>query len=209
LASLQNILDRKLDQAVAAVKQGGLIIYPTDTVYGLGCDPSNHEAVQRLVRAKHRTKTSLPVLLESISRAEKVGHFRNLSLLLAKKFWPGPLTIVVPSKKPLRGVTDETGCVGLRIPDHEIAMKLITRSGGALIGTSANLSGGKSPNTVHDIPKVLKSSVDVVIDGGSTGGGESTVVKMFGEELIVIRKGQISRAEIIRELSSGDKSRAE
>lgn len=209
MASSQTTLDRKIDQAIAAIKQGGLVIYPTDTVYGLGCDPFNPEAVQRLVIAKHRVKTSLPVLIDSISRAEEISNLQDHSLVLARKFWPGALTIVVPAKKPLRGVTDDTGCVGLRIPDHAIAMKLITRSGGALVGTSANLSGSKSPNNVGDIPSSLKSSVDVIIDGGSTRGAESTVVKLAGEKLIVIREGNISKAEISRMLSSGDTSHEE
>lgn len=203
LASSRTTLDHKIDQAIAALKEGGLVIYPTDTVYGLGCDPFNPEAVQRLVRAKHRVKTSLPVLLDSISRAQEIGKLQDHSLFLARKFWPGALTIVVPAKKPLRGVTDETDCVGLRVPDHAIAMKLITRSGGALVGTSANLSGSKSPNNIGDIPSSLKSSVDVIIDGGSTRGVESTVVKLAGEELIVIREGRISKVEISRVLSSG------
>lgn len=201
---VQSTYERKLEQATAAVKRGGLVIYPTDTVYGLGCDPFNPEAVQRLIMAKQRHKNSLPVLIDSISRAEQFGNFQNDSLLLANEFWPGALTIVVPSKRPITGVTDDTGCIGLRIPNHQIAMKLITGSGGAVVGTSANMSGTKSPNTAQDIPRGLKSSVDVIIDGGSAGGIESTVVKLTERELTIIREGHVSRAEIIRVLGSGD-----
>ena len=188
-----------IHEARNIVRRGGLVAYPTDTVYGLGCDPFNREAVERVVRSKSRSKGSLPVLVESVEVAQAYGSFSDLATRLAEKFWPGPLTLVVPAKASFpTSVTSESLTVGLRIPNHEIARKLIKSCGGGLIGTSANLSGNPSPRTAGEVMKELKDRVDLIIDGGGVlAGGESTVAIVTEGTLSVLREGALSREEIL------------
>ncbi len=189
-----------IHEARNVVRRGGLVAYPTDTVYGLGCDPFNLEAVERVVRSKSRSKGSLPVLVESVDVAQAYGSFSNLATRLAEKFWPGPLTLVVPAKASFpTSVTGDTLTVGLRIPNHEFAKKLIKSCGGGLIGTSANLSGNPSPKTADEVMKELKDRVDLIIDGGTVlTGKESTVAKVTEGTVSVLREGAIPREEILK-----------
>src|SRR6266566_3807580 len=115
-----------LREAARLILEGGLIAYPTDTVYGLGCNPFDVAAVDRLVKAKQRVKGSLPILVSSFAEAERVGEINEKSTALASKFWPGPLTLVVPTRSSLPAkVTDNSQLVGLRIPNHEATRRLI------------------------------------------------------------------------------------
>lgn len=191
-----------IEQAAKIVLEGGLIAYPTDTVYGLGCNPFDEDTVDRLVKAKERVKGSLPILVSSLEDAGRLGEISDLAARLAERFWPGPLTLVVPprTKFPSR-VTRDTLVVGLRIPDHETALRLIRECGGALIGTSANISGRPSLRTAEEVVRELDRRVDLVLDGGAAPlGRESTVVRVLGEESTVLRDGAISRDDILKTL---------
>src|SRR2546427_10815327 len=131
-----------LREAARLVLEGGLIAYPTDTVYGLGCNPFDADAVDRLVKAKKRVKGSLPILVNSFAEAERIGEIHEKSAALASRFWPGPLTLVVPTRSSLPAkVTDNSQLVGLRIPNHEATRRLIRESGGAIVETRAHTSG--------------------------------------------------------------------
>ena len=192
----------KQNIAVAAkiVRNGGLVVYPTETVYGVGCDPFNVEAVERLldVKGKKRRKP-LPVLAASIADVRKVAFISSTGKLLAKKFWPGSLTLIF-SKRPEFPdiVTFGLDSVGLRIPNHAVALSLIRLSGGLLVGSSANRTGETPPRSLHGISDVLKKLVDVVIDGGSSAQGiPSTVVDLTSDKLKIIRKGTISRKQLL------------
>ena len=191
-----------IEQAAKIVLEGGLIAYPTDTVYGLGCNPFDEGAVDRLVQAKERVKGSLPILVSSLEDAGRLGEISDLAARLAERFWPGPLTLVVPprTKFPSR-VTLDTLVVGLRIPNHETARRLIRECGGALIGTSANISGRPSLRTAEEVVRELDRRVDLVLDGGAAPlGRESTVVRVLGKESTVLRDGAISRDDILKTL---------
>jgi len=189
-------------EAARLVLEGGLIAYPTDTVYGLGCNPFDVDAVDRLVRAKERVKGSLPILVSSLAEAKRVGEINEKSAALASKFWPGPLTLVVPTRSSLPAkVTDNSQLVGLRIPNHETTRRLIQESGGAIVGTSANISGHRSLSTAQEVLTELGGRIDLVLDGGPTQlGRESTVVKVIGDEITVLREGAISREDILKAL---------
>lgn len=189
-----------IDEAAKFVLEGGLIAYPTDTVYGLGCNPFDSDAVDRLVKAKERVKGSLPILVSSLQDAERLGEISGLAMRLANRFWPGPLTLVVRPRLnfPSR-VTGDAVLVGLRIPNHRIATRLIKACGGALIGTSANISGRPSLRTAEEVVSELGDRVDLVVDGGPAPlGRESTVVRVLGEEATVLREGAISRDDILK-----------
>ena len=190
-------------EAARLVLEGGLIAYPTDTVYALGCDPFDLDAVDRLVKAKERIKGSLPILVSSLGEAERIGEINEKSAALARKFWPGPLTLIVQTRSNLPGkVTDNSQSVGLRIPNHEATRRLILESGGAIVGTSANISGQRSLSTAQEVLEELGGRIDLVLDGGPTQPGrESTVVRIIGDDITVLREAAISRDDILKALS--------
>ena len=192
--------------AARIVERGGLVVYPTETVYGLGCDPFNIEAVKRILKVKGDRRKPLPVLAASIGDADKVAFISQIGKRLAAKFWPGPLTLVFPKKPALPDVvTFGWDSVGLRIPDNDVALHLIRLSGGLLIGSSANRTGEEPPRAVQEISGELKEMVDVVLDGGATAQGRpSTVADLTSEKPRILREGPISLKEISNALALGD-----
>jgi len=187
-----------LTKAASLILDGGIVAYPTDTVYGLGCDPLNPQAIRKLVHAKKRKIGQLPVLVDSIGRAAEVGRFDSYAFQLASRFWPGPLTIVVHSRIRLPNlVTGSSGKVGLRIPSHQVAINLVRACGGALVGTSANLTGNPSLTLARDVTNELGKAVDLVLVDDQTGSGiESTVVSIDNGILSVLREKSITEERI-------------
>jgi len=183
---------RAVEEAARTVRSGGLIIYPTDTVYGLGCDPFNVRAVRRVFEVKGReARRPLPVLASSLEEVLRIAVLDEEALRLARSFWPGPLTLVVPRKPVL---PDVVACglpsVGVRVPGHEFALKVIRACGGLLVGTSANRSGRPAPRTAQEAISELGDRVDLVIDAGPAPLGiPSTVLDLTGPEPKVIRVG--------------------
>jgi L-threonylcarbamoyladenylate synthase len=187
-------------------ERGGLVIYPTETVYGLGCNPLNIEAVEQLLKLKGNRTKPLPVLAASMKYAEKIAVISQKAKKLAAKFWPGPLTLVVP-KRPLLPdiVTSGLDSVGLRVPDNEVALSLIRLSGGLLIGSSANFSGEEPPRTVQEIAEELREKVDAVLDGGAAAQGRpSTVVELTSDKPRMLREGPVGIREILDALALSD-----
>ena len=180
------------------VGKGGLVVYPTETVYGLGCDPFNIEAVKRVFEVKGERRKPPPILASSINHVEKIASMSQEGKKVAEKFWPGPLTLVFPKKLVLPDiVTCNLDSVGVRIPKHDVALQLISLSNGLLIGTSANRTGEKPPRTVHEATRQLKEEVDVFLDGGPTTlGRPSTVVDLTSKKPRILREGPISLKEI-------------
>lgn len=198
----------KKNLAVAArvARSGGLVVYPTETVYGLGCDPFNVEAVARLLDVKGDRRKPLPVLAASLADVEKAVFVCPNGGLLAAEFWPGSLTLVL-SKKPRFPdlVTFGLDSVGLRIPNNDVALSLIRLSGGLLVGSSANRTGEAPPRSVCELSGELKETVDVVLDGGATVQGvPSTVVDLTSEKPRLLRQGPISFEAVLAALAFGD-----
>src|SRR5437660_10545233 len=165
--------------AAAAIQSGGLVVYPTDTVYGIECDPFDEKAVNMVSTVKGRSKGNFPVLVHTLSRARELGDIGGDVETLALRYWPGPLTIVVPSQAtlPLQ-VTGVEKMVGLRIPSRQDTLDLISKTGGSLLGTSANISGNPSLRKAEDAFRVFEGKVDIILKGGITSTGlEYTVVK--------------------------------
>lgn len=192
--------------AAQIVRRGGLVVYPTETVYGLGCDPLNVQAVKRVLDVKGDRKKPLPVLAASIVDADKVAFVSPNGKKLAAKFWPGHLTMVFPKKPALPDVvTFGWDSVGLRIPDNDVALQLISLSGGLLIGSSANRTGEEPARRVQEISGELKEMVDVVLDGGpAVQGRPSTVVDLTSEKPRILREGPISLKAILYALALSD-----
>ncbi len=185
------------------ISQGGVIAYPTDTFYGLGVDPKNPVAVKRLYEIKGR-KADQPILL-LIAKAEDVkewtAEINSASENLMKTFWPGPLTLVFKAGADVpRELTAGTGNIGLRVPGNELTRNLLDFLGIALTGTSANVSGGSSPQTAEEAAASLGNTVDLILDGGRTAGGRpSTVVDVSTSQPFVLREGVFS----LKDLPSG------
>jgi L-threonylcarbamoyladenylate synthase len=204
LTQFLKISDESIQRAAAAIQKGGLVVYPTDTVYGLGCDPFNEKAVDKLARVKRRNNRSFPVLVATLGKAREMGDISGDAEALALRFWPGPLTIVVSCHVtlPLQ-VTGPERMIGLRIPGRRDTMDLILRSGESLLGTSANISGSPSLSKAEDAFKVFDGKVDIVLDGGFMRTGvESTVVRKTEDGIQVLREGVISRGELRTVLAS-------
>src|SRR6266705_171818 len=198
IARLVQVDDNSIEEAARLVLAGRLVAYPTDTVYGLGCNPFDQNAVSRVVEVKERHKGALPILVNSMTAAKRLGEFNKTSLALAGRFWPGPLTLIVPLRAKLpAAVTDDSKLVGLRIPKHETALNLLDKCGSQIIGTSANGSGHPSPRTADEVVQELGGRIDLILDGGpSLLGKESTVAKVLGTQVDVLREGSIAREEI-------------
>ncbi|GAI80381.1 unnamed protein product [marine sediment metagenome] len=192
--------------AARIVKRGGLVIYPTETVYGLGCNPLDAQAVKRVLDVKGERNKPLPVLAASIEDVEKVAFISQNGKRLAAKFWPGPLTMVFPKKSSLPDiVTFNYDSVGLRIPNNDVTLQLISLCGGLLIGSSANITGEEPPRNVQEISGKLKEMVDVVLDGGSTvQGTPSTVADLTLDKPKILRDGPISLKAILDALAFSD-----
>jgi L-threonylcarbamoyladenylate synthase len=197
-ASRGNILT-----ASRIVKRGGLVVYPTDTVYGLGCDPFNVTAVKQVFKVKGEREKPLPIMASSIDHVEKIASLSPKTEKVAKWFWPGPLTLIVP-KKPIlpEVVTCNLNSVGVRVPNHAIALQLINLSNGLLVGTSANRTGEKPPQTAPEAARQLGEEVDVILDSGpTTFGVPSTVADLTSKKLRILREGAVSFKEISEVLS--------
>lgn len=191
--------DQGIREAARVISAGGLVVFPTDTVYGIGCDPLNDDAVRRLEATKNRKNKPLPILVNSLETADQLITFSSIGKKLAERFWPGPLTIVATIKQSRRGlaVAHRGVSLGVRMPSDTRTLRLITLVGGMLVGTSANKSGKKSPSTPDEVVELLGSSFDILLDGGNCQLGiESTVVDVSRDELTVLRSGALSAAEL-------------
>ncbi len=181
------------------VKEGGLVVYPTDTVYGLGCDPFNLEAVERLREVKGSRDKPFPILSSSLDGVAKVAEFSPKVREICKRYWPGPLTLVLP-KKPLPiAATLGADTVGVRIPNNQVALTLIKLSGGILVGTSANKTGAQPTSTAAEARRQLNDEVDVILDGGAADLGiSSTVIDLTEAKPRLLRLGTANPEAILR-----------
>lgn len=192
-----------LPHAVDILRNGGLVVFPTDTVYGLATFPHREEFVERLFVVKGRNSTrAIAVLIGDPGDLSKVSVSPSVSALrLAKHFWPGPLTLIVPRHPALPDVLSPNPTIGVRVPDHPVARALL-RLAGPLAVTSANLSGQQNTNTAQEVYEQLGGRVHLIIDGGKTPGGiPSTVVDCTQPELVIVRPGPISLEELKNVLS--------
>lgn len=190
----------KIKEAADVIKKGGTVAFPTETVYGLGADALNPEAIKKVFKAKRRPSDNpLIVHIAAIDELELiVKRPGNEAIRLAKNFWPGPLTVVIKKKKAVPDmVTGGLDTVAVRMPDNKIALSLIKRSGVPIVAPSANLSGRPSPTRANDVAADLFGRIDMILDGGKTRIGiESTVINMAVTPPVLLRPGGLPVEEI-------------
>ena len=185
--------------ALEVLLSGGLVAFPTDTVYGVGCLAFHQQAIESIYVAKDRPiEKAIPVLIgdneDLIKVAEQIPIF---AMKLIARFWPGPLTVLVPKKPTLPEAISAIPTVGVRVPDHDIARTLL-RLTGPMAVTSANISGQQSPTTAQQVFAQLGGRIAMIIDGGETPGGvPSTLVDCTGDEIQILREGPITKEELL------------
>lgn len=192
---------RAVARAASVLRKGGLVAFPTDTLYALGADASNPLAIERLFAAKGRSrKAPIPLLVADLMMAiQLVGELPDAAVRLAKRYWPGPLTLVLWAPRGICTLlTAGTGRIGLRVPDAAVALALIRHFGSPVTGTSANRSGGKDPLDAHEVLRQLGDRVDLVLDEGPVAGGSpSTVVDVTISPPVIVRQGPVRQEEIL------------
>lgn len=190
----------KIKEAAEVIKKGGTVAFPTETVYGLGADALDPDAVKRVFQAKGRPSDNpLIVHIASIEDLVLIAKKPTKSaLFVIDKFWPGPLTIILKKKKIVPDiVTGGLDTVAVRMPDNKIALSLIKKAGVPLVAPSANLSGRPSPTRTKDVANDLSGRIDLIIDGGKTRIGiESTVIDMTTTPPTLLRPGGLPLEEI-------------
>jgi L-threonylcarbamoyladenylate synthase len=189
-------------QAFEILKNGGLVAFPTDTVYGLGALAFDNEAIESIYKAKNRPiEKAIPVLIADVNDLEMVAdEVPDMARILAARFWPGPLTCIVPKKQTLPRAVSATATVAVRIPDHREARALL-RAAGPMAVTSANISGHQSPVTAQQVYEQLSGRIPLILNGGVTPGGvPSTLVDCTGMQPNIMREGPISLEDLLNAL---------
>ena len=187
-----------LQHALDVLQNGGLVAFPTDTVYGLAALPSKPAYIESLYTVKGRESTrAIAILISSAEELRETSVNPNkTALLLARRFWPGPLTLIVPRHPDLPDILSPNPTIGVRVPDHEFALSLL-RVTGPLGVTSANLSGQDNATTADEVLEQLDGRIHLLIDGGkSPGSVPSTVVDCTTNEPVILRTGPISLSDI-------------
>ncbi len=200
-ASSEDTLRRALD----VLRAGGLVAFPTDTVYGVGALAFDGTAIESIYLAKDRPiEKAIPVLISEAGELEKVSiDIPNAARKLASRFWPGPLTILVPKRLDLPDAVSATSTVGVRVPDHTVARELL-RLAGPMAVTSANISGAQSPVNAEEVYEQLGGRIPLILDGGPTPGGiPSTLVDCTTPELKILREGPVRMEELRSTLNQG------
>jgi len=188
-----------LSKAITALKNGQVIVYPTDTLYGLGADIFNDNAVKKVFQIKKRPKNDpLPVAVSSIDELEKIAFADDITRSLVESFLPGKLTLILKKKSVVSDVvTGGLDKVAVRIPKNEVALELLSKFG-PLTATSANIHGRKTPGIISDIRMQFKDAdVAVYLDDGGLDSRPSTIVDMTQKPIKIVRKGAITEKDIM------------
>lgn len=200
-----------ISRAAEILQNGGIVVYPTDTSYGLGCDARNSHALERLIDMKQRDRRlGVPLLFDNLGQCEAYHDFGDLERVVARLFWPGALTLVVKTRPDVPDhITAGRDSIAIRVPDHVIPRGISSRIDGPLVGTSANLSGKPSPFDVTTAMEQLGQQVDLYIDAGVSSSDEnSTIIGVIGDEsseeplnIKIYREGALSMEKLTEALS--------
>jgi L-threonylcarbamoyladenylate synthase len=185
-----------IDIIVNAYESGQIIAYPTDTVYGIGCNPFNKDSVSKIYDIKNREgKKRFPILGFSQSELEKIVEFNGVAEKISEKFWPGQVTLILPIRKEITEKISNNGKLAVRVPNNECVLSILKQCK-LIIGTSANISGEKSILDSDEF-KTKIPEIDVLVNSGKiTSLGESTIVDFMDDQLKIIREGSVSKKDI-------------
>ncbi len=185
-----------ISQIVEAYEDGRIIAFPTDTVYGLGCNPLNKDSISRIYDIKKRSgKKRFPILGFSKKELEKIVEFNSKAEKISEKFWPGQVTLLLPIRKEITKQIENDGKLAVRVPNNECVLSILKQCK-LIIGTSANISGEESILDPKEC-KMRLPEVDILVDGGKIKSyGESTIIDFVDDEIKIIRKGSVSKDEI-------------
>ena len=192
----------QIQHALAVLQSGGILAFPTDTVYGVGSLAFDNAAIESIYTAKDRPiEKAIPILIGDLSDLEQVAiNIPNRALRFAVRFWPGPLTCIVPKKQTLPLAVSATSTVAVRIPNHPDALALL-RAAGPMAVTSANISNQPSASTAQEVYAQLNGRIPLILDGGTTPGGvPSTLVDCTGNEPVILREGPITLTDLLSAL---------
>ena len=193
-------LREQLQAAIETLRRGGVVAFPTDTLYGLGADKASPSAVQRVIDIKGRSSAAgLPLLLSGVGQLPLVtGDIPKTVWPLVERFWPGPLTLIVSRSAHVSDlVTGGRSTVAVRVPDHPVSRALAQGLGRPITGTSANLTGHPPATSAGEVRDQLGGSVDLIIDGGESPLGlPSTILDVTGPVLKIVRVGAVSLSDI-------------
>lgn len=190
-----------LSAVAKVIRDGGIAVFPTDTIYDIGCSVKKPEALKRIFKLKDRPLSqSLSILISRPEVALEIADFKDKDLEILKKIWPGPWTLITKAKVQLaQGGVGPDGTIALRCPDHGIALELLRTAGDTLAVSSANFSGGKSPVRFEEVDPDILDKVDTALDAGVCPlGGETAIAKFDKKRLSIIRTGCVSKEEVAR-----------
>ncbi len=188
-----------IEKASQIINQGGIAVFPTDTVYGIGCNPYNKDSVRKIYEIKSRDISKpLPVLVYSKDIAERIVFFDEFTKKIVERFWPGPLTIILKlTDENLKKSLNVTDKIAIRVPNHKCILELLKKCN-FLVGTSANISGQSSFTNPDECSRNIQN-YDIFVDGGIiTSKVESTIIEIENEKIKIIREGSLSKEEICR-----------
>jgi L-threonylcarbamoyladenylate synthase len=197
-----------IEEAAEVIQRGGLIAYPTETFYALGADALNQSALNRLFELKGRSREKVVsvIVASRAMLAELAAEIAEQADILADRFWPGPLTLILKAKPGLpQGIVSAQGAIAARVSSHPVAHRLTNILGRALTATSANLTGKEEPTSAGQVVDSFTDKIDLILDAGPTPGGKaSTLVDLTGKSARILRPGAISEADIRSALGKGE-----
>lgn len=197
MSKVYNCTDNAIKEGADIIKKGGLVIYPTDTLYGLGANATDENAVKKVFDLKKREHNKpLSIAVCDLKMVRKYTSFSSRDMKVMEAFFPGPITLILKKRNLPESLTAGSGKVGVRIPDSRTALKLIMKAGVPIISTSANISGREPPATADDAVEQLPR-VDMVLDGGRLSGVPSVVVDLTDDPPVILRGERKSGVEIL------------
>ncbi|MBN1683368.1 threonylcarbamoyl-AMP synthase [Candidatus Bathyarchaeota archaeon] len=189
--------EKNIETASNIILNGGIVIYPTETVYGIGCDPSNANAVKKIYMIKGREKKPLPLISADIESVQNLVVMNTIAMKFAEIFWPGPLMMILPSKVEFNELVSQgTNTLGIRVTSHPVANKLAKLSGGSIISTSANISGQKPALSAQEASKYFENDVDLILDGGVSESNQPSTIIDLSNKPTILRLGSITKEQI-------------
>lgn len=202
---LQNPDFELIQEVAALIREGHVVVVPTDTAYGLTGDPTDPQVVRRVLSIKERSeKLGMPLLAASTSQVQELTTLSALAEAFVAHFWPGAVTVIVPTSQGFPpGITGPSGSLAIRVPDHPITLEVIQATGFPIIGTSANKSNMPSPRSANMVVAQLGDQVDFILDAGPTHhSADSTIVTFMTEPPSILREGAIPQSDVESWLNS-------